>query len=456
MTSILLIYPYFKPKIDRSVFRFPPLGVAYIAASLRQAGHSVQILDCTYLKKDEALHKALAFQAEVVGIYCMSSLENACFWFARSLRPHCQLLIAGGPLPTCEPLPFLSIFDVVVCGEGEQTILELIDAFASKSEWGNILGIAYKSPNLPSGESQSEIITTPQRPFIHDLDSLPFPARELLPNDEYIRQGKAKVSHSITTVMSTRGCPFHCDFCSNIVFGGSYRQRSPENVVDEIEIALSMGYDRIAFADDVFTLNRSQVLKICAEIQRRNLEFQWECLGRVDAIDQSLALIMCAAGCRRIYFGIESGSEAILKIMKKQITTAQARQAVESTHLAGLEVGAFFILFYPGDTSTTVLETLHFANSLPLDYMGLTFPYPLPGTPLFARAQGQVTRPQQQESLFGYHQLTFKADFSPLKMWFGLYKGQIQFKLKKNFASFAPWLVIGFEKITDRIFKCLA
>ncbi len=114
---------------------------------------------------------------------------------------------------------------------------------------------------------------TAERAFTRDLDSLPFPRRQLLPNQEYIRHGRSKYGYSITTVMSTRGCPFRCEFCSNVVFGGSYRERSPENVVDEIEQALALGYDRISFADDVFTMKPSRVIEICAEIQRRGLQF---------------------------------------------------------------------------------------------------------------------------------------------------------------------------------------
>ena len=124
---------------------------------------------------------------------------------------------------------------------------------------------------------------TTDRPFEKHLDRIPFPARGLLPNEDYIRYGRKKYGYSITTVMSTRGCPYRCEFCSNVVFGGSYRERSPQNVVDEVEEALGLGYDRISFADDVFTLNRRRVLGVCEEIGLRGLQFQWECLGRVDA-----------------------------------------------------------------------------------------------------------------------------------------------------------------------------
>ena len=278
----------------------------------------------------------------------------------------------------------------------------------------------------------------------------------MLPNESYIRYGKKKYGYSITTVMSTRGCPYRCEFCSNVVFGGSYRERSPQNVVDEVESALALGYDRISFADDVFTMNKESVIGICQEIRKRGLHFQWECLARVDALDTPTALEMKAAGCTRIFFGIESGDDQILQLMNKKITTKQARSAVESAHLAGLLVGAFFIICYPGDTDDTVLRTLRFATSLPLDYLGLSMPYPLPGTDLYKRTKDRINRNwRPDDSLLGSHVLIFDADFSETKMWFGILKGHAQFKIKKRMGKLAPPVLKLFEKTTDAIFRLL-
>jgi anaerobic magnesium-protoporphyrin IX monomethyl ester cyclase len=237
MTSVLLIYPFFKPRRDRSVFRFPPLGSGYIAASLQKAGHDVHLIDCTFLERKEALKQALAVKAEVVGIYCMTTMLDECLWFAEQLRASCRLLIAGGPLPTCDPEAFLEHFDVVVRGEGEQTVVELLQAFDAASDLESIAGIVYRT--VPDGMARGKLVITPERFFSNELDRIPFPARELLPNENYILYGKKKYGYSITTVMSTRGCPFRCEFCSNVVFGGSYRERSAKNVVDEIEAVLA-------------------------------------------------------------------------------------------------------------------------------------------------------------------------------------------------------------------------
>jgi anaerobic magnesium-protoporphyrin IX monomethyl ester cyclase len=454
MTSVLLIYPFFKPRRDRSVFRFPPLGISYIASSLQEAGHEVTLIDCTFMNRTAALNKALAVQAEVVGIYCMVTMLDDSLWFARQLRGQTRLLVAGGPLPTCDPMPFLELFDFIVRGEGEQTILDLLDTCLQGSDPGAVPGIVYRQKGGKQGEAG--IVSTKERPFAKDLDRLPFPARELLPNKEYIRYAKKKYGYSITTVMSTRGCPYRCEFCSNVVFGGSYRERSAGNIVDEIEEALELGYDRISFADDVFTMKKDRVIQVCDEIDRRGLRFQWECLGRVDSLDALTALKMKQAGCTRIYFGIESANEDILTLMNKRIKPEQAKKAVGIAHQAGLEVGAFFILFYPGDTNETVLQTLHFATSLPLDYLGLSMPYPLPGTALFERVRNRINRDwHPDESPFASHVLIFDADFSESKMWFGIIKGHAQFRLKKRLGKLAPIFLVPFERITDGLLRLM-
>ncbi len=453
MSKVLLIYPYFRPPNDRSVFRFPPLGVSYLASSLLEAGHEVQIIDCTFMNKADALQQAFDAHAEVVGLYCMVTMRDDCLWLARQLRLSARLLLVGGPLATCDPHAFVEDFDVVVRGEGENTALELLQAYAAGGDYSHVTGITYLQKNIVEGKVSSKTITNPDRSFNKNLDGLPFPARQLLPNKSYIQFGQKQYGYSITTVMSTRGCPYDCEFCSNVIFGGSYRERSARNVVDEIEQALSFGYDRISFADDVFTMRQKRVLEVCEEIKQRKLLFKWECLARVDSINAATYVEMYRAGCRRVYFGIESGDDTVLKLMNKKISAEKARQAVQAAHQAGLEVGAFFILFYPGETNQTVLNTLHFATSLPLDYLGLTMPYPLPGTKLYERVKGQIKRDWHQgDSVFGSHVLIYNADFSETKMWFGIIKGRAQFEIKRRLrrlGKLAAFILKLFEATTD-------
>ena len=188
----------------------------------------------------------------------------------------------------------------------------------------------------------------------------------------------------------------------------------------------------------------------------RGLDFKWECLARVDSIDKATADAMKKAGCDRIFFGIESGDESTLKLMKKRISLDQARNAVDAAKSSGLKTGAFFILCYPGETDDTVLKTIRFATSLPLDYLSFTIAYPLPGTALYERVKSRAVKDWRRETnLLSDHSLIYESEFSEAKMRFAILKGQVQFGLKK-------WLGFGafpvnkpFEMVTDRAFKIM-
>ncbi len=446
MTSVLLIYPYFNPSNNRSIFRFPPLGVGYVASSLRSAGYDVRILDCTFMNKDEALASALTSGADVVGIYCMVTMQEECIRFARALRNKCDLLVAGGPLPSCDPLPFMEDFDVVVRGEGEQAMVEAAQAYKGGGNFESIPGIVCR-------RNTGDIVFTPHRELGEHLDEIAFPARDLLQNDRYIEYSRKNYGYAITTVITTRGCPFRCEFCSNAVFGISYRERSPENVLLEVEQALSYGYGRVHFADDVFTLNRNRILEFCNGVRKKGLDFKWECLGRVDSIDGEVATAMKAAGCDRIFFGIESGNDSVLKMMNKKITTYKAKRAVEAARSAGIHTGAFFILCYPGETNDTVLDTLRFSTSLPLDYLSFTLPYPLPGTPLYERVKHTIKKEWKAPSGFvSDHVLIYDGEFSEIKMKFAILKGQVQFGMRRKMGGYA---IKPFEMLTDAVFRIM-
>jgi anaerobic magnesium-protoporphyrin IX monomethyl ester cyclase len=448
MTRVLLIYPYFKPRYNRSSFRFPPLGLGYLASSLRSCGYQPQLLDSTFLNRKDAWQRAKASKADIVGIYCMVSMLKDSLTFARLMRSRCDLLVAGGPLASCSPATFLDDFDLVVIGEGEQTIQEIVKAYEAGLDFSSIRGLEYRH--------QGATIQTQKRELQQDLDKIPFPARDLFQNQKYIDHWRKRFGHSTTTVITTRGCPFDCEFCSNAVFGTTYRERSAGNVLNEVEEALALGYDRIHFADDVFTLNGKRVMQICEEILARGMDFKWECLGRVDSIDKAISAIMKKAGCDQIFFGIESGDESILKLMNKKIKLDQARRAVESAREAGLKTGAFFILCYPGETDETVLKTIRYALSLPLDYLSFTMPYPLPGTRLSDRINGKVASDwNDQSNPLSDHSLIFESEFSEAKMRFAILKGQIQFALQKRPNTPASLAKIPFEKMTDFLFKVI-
>jgi anaerobic magnesium-protoporphyrin IX monomethyl ester cyclase len=200
-------------------------------------------------------------------------------------------------------------------------------------------------------------------------------------------------------------------------------------------------------------------LSICDELARRHIDIGWECLSRVDTIDKEVAESMKKAGCVRVFFGIESGNDSILKIMNKQITTEQARRAVHTCKEAGIQVGAFFILGYPGETDRTILDTVDFASSLPLDYLSFTFPYPIPGTPLFERVRDNMiseewTEPDNLHLI--KHKLLYQSPFSESKLKFALFKGMAQFYIRKDLGN-RIYAFVGnpFAKITETLYKAM-
>jgi anaerobic magnesium-protoporphyrin IX monomethyl ester cyclase len=451
-TTITLVYPYFNSRRDNSIFRFPPLGLGYIAAYLRQNGFVVNIVDCTFLRQEEALKQIRDSNPKIIGMQSMFSLRDKSVELARLLRKNCRLLVVGGPLPTTNPEEFLKDFDVVVNGEGEQTMLDIVNAFENDNEFSQVPGIMYRDPE--SGETRR----TAERGMIKNLDILPFPARELFDNSAYKKYFLKKFGYTITTVMTSRGCPYTCDFCSRPVFGDQFRTRTATNIVDEIEAVISLGYERVWFADDCFTVNRYRLIEVCDEIINRHLKIGWECLSRVDTLDPELVERMKQSGCLRIFFGIESGDDSILAIMGKKTTAKKAEKAVSVCNAAGVKVGAFFILGYPGENDKSLLNTIKFASSLQLDYLSFTLPFPIPGTPFFERLKGDIITDEDQES--NRHvlkqKLLFRSHLSESKLKFAIIKGMTQFYVQKYLGRRTRKLVMPpLSLLTDAVYQLL-
>jgi len=441
MKTVILVYPYFHPRYDTSIFRFPPLGLGYIAAYLKQHDISVGIVDCTFLNQKQALKKITDSKPKIIGIQSMYSMRNKSLELAQLLRGHCELLVAGGALPTTQPDAFLRDFDVAVIGEGEQTMLELVNQFINGGALSQIKGIAYRDKDT------GQVKRTSPRGLVNDLDRLPPPSRDLFDNYSYKKYYSGRFGYKTTAIMTSRGCPFACDFCSRPVFGNEFRARSASKVADEIEEVISLGYNRIWFADDCFTLNRKRLIEVCDEIIKRGLKIGW---------DSDTADKMKQAGCVRMFFGIESGNDSILKIMKKQITTKQAYTTVQLCKKKGIKAGAFFILGYPGENDKTILDTVKFASSLPLDYLSFTLPYPIPGTPLFERLRGKLVSEEWEEPTniqMIKHKLLFDSQVTELKLKFAVIKGMIQFYTRKYLGE-QGYAFIGkpFEAVTDAIY----
>jgi anaerobic magnesium-protoporphyrin IX monomethyl ester cyclase len=239
-----------------------------------------------------------------------------------------------------------------------------------------VLGITYRS--------EAKIIHNEDRPFIEDLDTLPFPAHHLLPLENLKHNGKI-----IFPLVSSRGCVYWCDFCSTVrMFGRGYRMRSPKNVVDEMQFVHDKyGIDQVTFYDDAFSVDRNRVIKICEELHARKLRMKWDCGTRVDMVDGKLMKTMHDAGCFAVWLGVESGSEAILGAMNKRIKLDQTRLAYKTAHQLGLMTIANVVLGFPGETEQTARETIRFVKELNPDDVGFYIATPYPGTPMYEQVK---------------------------------------------------------------------
>lgn len=362
-----------------------PMGLLYLAAVLRKAGNGVQILDG---EVDQMDHSVMADRVAketptIFGITATTAQANRAFTLAAEVKarsPETFVVLGGAHASalTRECLEESEAIDAVAFGEGEQTILELLDRVRDRASLKGLPGIAYRDGDA--------ITVNPSRALIDDLDSLPFPAWDLLPMHKYTAStwfpNKVK---EYTNIFSSRGCPYGCTFCgAKSMWTRKYRTRSPENVVEEIETAYKqLGIPNFFISDDLFTLNRKRVMAICERIMERGLKITWTCLSRVNTVDPEMLALMKKSGCYLISFGLESGSQKILDRLDKGTTVEQAIKAVEMTHAAGIKVFGSFMIGSPGETAETVDQTIALIRRMKLDEVGLGVTTAYPGTDLY-------------------------------------------------------------------------
>jgi anaerobic magnesium-protoporphyrin IX monomethyl ester cyclase len=358
---------------------FIPLGLAYLGAVAENAGHQVKVIDCQAEKLNyETFRERIAqTPSDIIGVTATTLLYNSAMKLidiAKEAQPKTVTVLGGshGTFWDENALKEYPSLDIVVRREGEQTFIELLDKIQNQSSLNNVLGITYRSAD--------KIVRNEDRPFIEDLDALPFPAHHLMPLESLKHNGKI-----IFPLMSSRGCVFWCDFCSTVrMFGRGYRMRSPKNVVDEMQLVHDRyGVDQVTFYDDAFSVDRNRVVKICEELQNRKLHMKWDCGTRVDMVDRELMKTMRDAGCFAVWLGVESGSEAILGAMNKRIKLDQTRLAYKTAHQLGLMTIANVVLGFPGETEQTARETIRFVKELSPDDVGFYIATPYPGTPMY-------------------------------------------------------------------------
>ncbi len=351
----------------------PPLGVTYVAAAFEQAGADVRIFDYIVnrytpekLKEEMDRFKPDAVGATSVTLNFPAAAEILCT--AKRHRPDIVTLMGGPHVSFWEKgtLDTYPGIDLVVCGEAEKTIPELMPCLEDRKGWEKVRGIAFRSGK--------DVVRTEPQELIADLNTLPLPARHLLPMSRYQALGYP------VSIITGRGCPYACIFCQGRrMVGRKLRQRDPGKVVDEIEEILSYGINRINVADDLFASSRERVKAVCGEIQKRRLKFTWSAFARVNTVDREMLEIMRDTGCDSISYGVESGNQEMLDRIKKKITLQRVRDAVQLGRDVGMIVHTSFIVGLPGESPETLRETQDFASSLGAMY-GYHYLAPFPGT----------------------------------------------------------------------------
>ena len=377
--KITLVNPPYPPNAH-SHPPFIPLGLAYLGAVAEKEGHQVTVIDCQgeKLTYDTFRQRIKQVPSDVVGVTSTTLLYNSAktiMEIAREEQPNAITMIGGSHVSFWDEnaLNESPAIDIIVRREGELTFLELLQRIEAKMNFEGVLGTTFRG-------SDGKIIRNEDRPFLHDLDSLPSPAYHLLPLNSYHRMGK-----TIFPIVTSRGCVQWCDFCSTVrMFGRGYRVRSPKKVVDDMEMLHNKyGQSQFTFYDDAFTVNRQHTLEMCADIKARKLDVTWDCETRVDAVDKELLEKMHDAGCITIWFGVESGSERILDQMHKKIKPEGVRAAFKMAQKAGMMTIASAVIGFPGETEETAWETINFINSLNPDDIGFYVATPYPGTPMY-------------------------------------------------------------------------
>jgi len=369
----------------------PPLGLLYLAGYLKKKKqHQVFGLDAQAERLDynnEFEKRIEEINPDVVGITTMTfTLIDVLktIELVREVERKINkkiTIVLGGPHVHLFPQETINLrnVDFAIKGEGELPFFYLLEALEERGQLSDIKGLVY--------QKQGGVIDNPVGNLIENLDELPFPDRELLPIEKYssILSG----GHIVTTMFTSRGCPFQCAFCDRPHLGKKFRARGAQSVVDEMEECLRLGIEEILIYDDTFTVDRQRTMDICDEIIKRGLKFIWDIRARVDTIDKEVLKKLKQAGCARIHFGVEAGTEKILKVLNKGIHLNQAADAFKWSKKIGLETLAYFMIGSPTETKEDILETIKFAKKIKPDYAHITILTPYPATEIYRQALAQ-------------------------------------------------------------------
>lgn len=391
--DLLLTHGYFlaEDRKEQKVMKpYPPLGLLYLSAFLKSKGVDVRVYDTTFKKKTEFYRFIESERPSLVGIYSNLMTKTNVLQLVRFLKTRGTTVILGGPEATYNADDYIKHgVDIVVVGEGEVTLTEtarsLLDGNISSLD--SVAGIVYR-------RNDGSVVHTAPRPYVEDLDTLPLPDRNSIDIRAYIDTWRKHHGMGSVSLITARGCPFHCNWCSTAVYGHSHRRRSAGRVADEIAM-LKEQYrpDMLWFADDVFAINHKWFFEFAAELKRRRLETPFECISRADRLTEEVLRTMKELGCFRVWFGSESGSQRVLDSMERGVTVEQIRTTTKSARKYGIEAGLFVMLGYAGETVEEIEETIeHLKKADPNTFL-TTVAYPIKGTGFYEKVSVNLVQP---------------------------------------------------------------
>ncbi len=390
-TSVLIINPFSYPKISsgsygKFITPMPPIGLAYLLAAVEKSGYSVVFYD-DFIEKgnNEKIIKLLKkYRPKIIGLPLYTSpvvyRVQEIVAFARQLLPDSYIVL--GNLHAnyfAEDILKNKEADVVVLQEGEETIVELVKAIENKLPFENVNGIVFRN-------QEGLIIKTAPRPYQEDLDKYPFPAWHLMPYKKYNMQEIGKIARTGVFMLSSRGCPYACPFCCLFIQGSKRRTRSVGNICDEIEwLIKKFKYQSFMFIDPTWPINKKEGVNFCQEMIKRGLhkKILWGTETRIDIMDQELLSMMYKAGCRKIMFGIETGSKSTQQSISKKQDFNKTKETIKLAHQEKLDTCGFFMMGFPNETKEDIEKTIDFALSLDLHFAKFAVFVPYPGTPLY-------------------------------------------------------------------------
>ncbi len=365
---------------------YVPLGILYISSHLRAKGYAVEVFDATFSSRSELFALLRSSPPAVLGVYSNLMTRPKVLEILRVAKEAGWQTVVGGPEPGAYINEYLGAgADVVVIGEGEITMQELLPALRGKRVGSadliraltDVKGIAFSSEN-------GAVQRTAPRPQIPDIDSQPWPDRERVDIEQYVRTWREHHGMGSVSLITARGCPYHCRWCSHEVFGKTHRRRKPVSVVDELEWLLNRYHPDMAWlADDVFTIHHGWLYQYAADMKRRGLRVPFECISRADRLNDRVMDTLAQLGCFRIWIGSESGSQRILDAMERGVTAEQVRTAVALAKSRGIKTGMFLMWGYEGEELEDIEATVEHVKRSNPDVFFTTVSYPIKGTPYF-------------------------------------------------------------------------